>query len=299
MFTDALHTLRKRRPHRSQGTATRFAALLVGVTLALSACTAMPDAQTTRDSLTEVTEPPEAEVEESLDEQLTEIEVEVQPCTPYLAVTVRGTGEPKKGQLLSPVSRAISDARPDTVEIVDLDYPASTEVHESAGLGVFTLVKMLNQQALACPEQRFALLGYSQGALVIGDALVGTDFRTVGAEVGELSQSASDGILAVVLYGDPRFVGAEPFNVGTYNPEVSGLLAREAGALDAYAERTADFCERRDFVCQSTVVLDEEGHVLYFDNGMQEEGAEFIIDRLVPLPGDRPVAVDPTDTAID
>lgn len=262
-----------------------LAVSLCGLVL-LAGCSTPPDAETTRDALTEVTETPEETQQQDQQALYAEIDVDPQECAPYLVVTVRGTGEPQIGQLLSPVVREIEDARPDAVEVMHLDYPASTEMKKGSSIGVFTLVQTLNLQVTECPLQRFVLLGYSQGALVIGDALSATADRIVGSGAGELTGAASDRIAAIVFYGNPRFVGSEPYNRGFFNPDINGLLARPVGALDTYAERMNDFCVRRDFVCQSTMSLDEDGHVQYFDNGMQEEGAEFVIDQLVPLPGD-------------
>ena len=257
-------------------------AAVFGCALMLAAgCSSPPDAETTRDSLTDVTESPEPEFDSEARKFAEELEVDVLECSRVLVITARGTGEPIVGQLLSPVARAIEDARPDETEVHHLDYPASTEVKDDASVGVITLAKTLNQQAAACPFQRFVLLGYSQGALVIGDALVDPEMRIVGTYAERLSEAARERVAAVVFYGDPRFVGTEPFNRGYFNPDIDGILARSEGALDPYADRLADFCVRADFVCQASMSLNEQGHVEYFDNGMQEEGAEFVLARLI------------------
>lgn len=264
------------------------AALTVGSLLAAGAligCASPPDPETTRDSLTQVTEEPQLpEAAEEYDaERRPEPIVDPLDCSPYLVLTVKGTGEPEKGQLLSPVARLIADSRPDETLVVDLDYPADTDVKEGGTVGVRTLIDTLNVQAEACPEQRTVLLGYSQGALVVGDALAEPEARLVGPTVGRVADEAAERILAIVLYGDPRFVGAEPYNAGSYDAETNGLLPRPAGSLEAFADRLRDYCVARDFVCQSSLDLDEEGHVAYFDNGMQEDGAAFVMLRLDPL----------------
>lgn len=274
-----------------------MALLTAGAALAalgVAGCAPSVDPSATRDSLTEVTEdptPPEA-AERYDAARHPEPVVEPRDCSPYLVITVRGTGEPTKGQLLSPVARSISEARPGETEILDLEYPADTDVNEGGTVGARTLLDTLNVQTEACPEQRFVLLGYSQGALVIGDVLAAPADRLVGGTVGELRPEAAERVRAVVLYGDPRFVGGEPFNVGDSDPAVSGLLPRPAGALDAFADRLRDYCVARDFICQSSLDLDESGHVAYFENGMQQDGAAFAITRLDP-----PAAVAPEEGA--
>lgn len=265
-------------------------ALLAAAALLLAGCASETDPETTRESLKEVTSDPKPPTAaERYDAELhPDPIVEPLECTPYLVITARGTGEKSKGQLLSPVAKAISDARPDDVQRLDLDYPADTEVKEGGTLGVRTLVDTLNVQAASCEEQRFVLLGYSQGALLIGDVLSSPDVRLIGGSVGQVTEEAADRILAIVLYGNPRFVGSEPFDVGSFDPDLNGLLPRPPGSLDAYADRIRDYCVKGDFICQSSLDLDEKPHVAYYKNGMQQDGAAFVITRLLPLAaGDR------------
>ncbi|MGO3146851.1 MAG: cutinase family protein [Leucobacter sp.] len=259
-------------------------ALLLGAPILIS-CASTPDPETTRDSLTEVTkDATPSEVENEYDAELhPDPVVEPLECTPYLVITARGTGEPSKKQLLGPVVRAISDARPDQVQQLDIDYPADTDVKEGGTRGARTLVDTLNVQADACPEQRFVLLGYSQGALLIGDALTDPEFRLVGTRVGEVSTEAGARILGIVFYGNPRFLGAETYDAGTYAEYINGLLPRPLGSLAPYGDRIRDYCVADDFVCQRSLELEDEGHVAYYENGMQQDGAAFIINMLPPL----------------
>lgn len=270
------------------------------IALSLGACSQVPDPEENVESLTAVTEsPPEPEATERYSvEADPEPMVEAQDCDPYLLVTARGTGEPSKGQLLGPVSRAIAKARPEQVRTIDLDYPADTDVKLGGTIGVRLLIDTLNVQAEACPAQRFVLLGYSQGALVIGDALSDPASRLVGESTGELEPEAVDRILAVVLYGNPRFSGGEAYAEGDYVEGIGGILPRDPGVLDAFAERLRDYCVAGDFVCQSSLELDESGHVAYFDNGMQQDGAAFAIARLPP-PSSAPAAAEAWPSAPD
>jgi len=244
-------------------------------------CASVHDPEQTRDSLSQVSEDPETpDAAHEYDAQLRPDPIaDPLPCSEILVVTVRGTGEPTRGQLLSPVAELIADAH-DDVEVVDLDYPADTDVKEGGTLGVRLLIDTLNVQAESCPAQSFALLGYSQGALVIGDALASPDARMVGATVGALNDAAASAVRAVVLYGDPRFLGSEPFDRGDFDPAVNGLLPRPAGSLDGFGDRLLDYCAAADFICQSSLDLNEEGHVSYFENGMQQEGAAFVNELL-------------------
>lgn len=248
----------------------------------LVACAAPPDPLVAHDALSEVTAdpaPPEADEKYSAEEHPEPI-VDPLECTPYLVITARGTGEPHKKQLLAPVVKAIKKAHPDEVKHIDLDYPADTDVKEGGTLGARMLVDTLNVQSVACPEQGFVLLGYSQGALIIGDVLAGPEARLVGPTVGEVTDFASTRILAVAFYGNPRFVGSEAYDFGSFNEATNGLLPRPPGSLDRYLLRLRDFCVSGDFICQSSLELDDMGHIAYYSNGMQQEGAAFALTRL-------------------
>lgn len=266
--------------------------------LLLTGCASTLDPEEARQSLSEVTEdpaPPAAD--EVYDAQLhPDPVVEPQECAEVLVVTARGTGEPTKGQLLSPVARAITQEGPDDITSVDLDYPADTDVKEGGTRGVRVLIDTLNVQAEECPDQRTVLLGYSQGAMVIGDALVDPESRMIGATVGELTNTARDQVLAVVLYGDPRFEGDEPFNIGTYDAALNGIMPRPEGSLDEFAERVSDFCVAGDVVCQTTLDVSEDEHVAYYTNGMQQDGADVVIELLEPLLGEADDTDEPTPT---
>ncbi|MDO4887852.1 MAG: cutinase family protein [Actinomycetaceae bacterium] len=207
-----------------------------------------------------------------------------QQCATYVIVTVRGTGEQDDGdQLLSPVANQImgelDEVAPEAT-YVSLDYPASFDLRRSAEQGIGALVQLLTEQAQACPGQRFVLLGYSQGAMVVTDALISPESRRWGQDVAALPSEAAQRVDAVVLYGDLGFAGSEPFNAGDYDPSRSGTMARPQGSLDAYASRIRSFCVRDDFFCQSGGGGSLRGHLEYFSNGMREQGAEFALEAV-------------------
>lgn len=75
-----------------------------------------------------------------------------------------------------------------------VNYPANYSFGVSIGIGVNDTVTHLLDQAEKCPDQKFALVGYSQGALVTHSAAL--DDR--------LSSSfLTEKVLAWVGYGDP------------------------------------------------------------------------------------------------
>lgn len=251
----------------------------LALSMALSGCATQPDPFETREAISQAAEEPATGDELDPFDATLHPEPQVEPggCEPYLVITVRGTGEPESGQLLSPVARAIADARAGQVRVDDLPYPAETDVQRGATEGVRLLIDTLRVHAAACPGQRFVVLGYSQGALIVGDALSEPEDRVVGLRAGALSDEVAARVLAVVLYGDPRFTGAAGYNVGTFDPARDGVFPRPDGSLDPFASRLRNYCVADDIVCQTSFELSEEGHVAYFTNGMQQDGAAFVI----------------------
>ena len=162
--------------------------------------------------------------------------------------------------------------------ISDLDYPASWESGSEAA-GVNRLIAVLNAQSTQCPAMRTVLLGYSQGAMVVGDALSAPDTRFNVDNGYELSPVARGHIVAVELYGDPRFSAAASYNSGDFDRAVDGILgARRAEDFGEIADRTVSFCTARDFACQAGG--DTEPHGSYATNGMLDEGMKYAVDRV-------------------
>ncbi len=232
-------------------------------------------------------------------------------CTPVLLITARGTDEPPQtGNLLSPVMRHVRDTLVNAHEEYrknpvsggsnpyktasllastnntaifshyDLEYSATAEFGDSSPEGMRRLIDTVNNQATLCPDQKILLAGYSQGAFVIAESLTKADQRLIGPGVGEITESAAAQIAGIIFYGDPRFVSNEPYTYGTFKPGRDGTLPRLPGALDAHATKIRSFCVATDIVCQSMQAVREDGHVEYFKNGMQQLGAEFLLERL-------------------
>lgn len=166
-------------------------------------------------------------------------------------IVVRGTEEPVGQSLMSPLASRIAAELGDHAQVSDLDYPASWESGSEAA-GVNRLIAVLNAQSAQCPAMRTVLLGYSQGAMVVGDAL-----------------SAPD----------TRFNAAASYNSGDFDRAVDGILgARGAEDFGEIADRTVSFCTARDFACQ--VGGDTEPHSSYATNGMLDEGMKYAVDRV-------------------
>jgi cutinase len=198
-------------------------------------------------------------------------------CADVRVITVRGTFEPQFGSLLlTPLGWRIAQESGRHTTVTELEYPASRDP-DSALRGTTNLTALLNETAAACPDQQLVLLGYSQGASVIG--------TTLQASTALTAQAAAR-IDAIALFGSPLFNGAEPYNRGSYDPALSGTRSLRTGALAEYADRLRDFCHAGDGVCQGVDPAAgfanalTYGHVAYFVNDTRDQAAVFVREQL-------------------
>ncbi|MFC7531557.1 cutinase family protein [Actinoplanes sp. GCM10030250] len=184
------------------------------------------------------------------------------PCTQVDVVVARGTGEPGTLGLIvgDPVYSAIQRRLTGTtLSSHAVDYPASTSAG-SPTAGNRALVEHVSEQAQACPSQRFVLVGYSQGANVVGNSLgISSQGAAVGGPVvATIPASVQPRVAAVLVFGYP-------------------LRKLGRGITGVYAERTLDICANRDVVCDplGTSVL---AHLSY--TGDASRAAAFAAGRL-------------------
>ena len=173
-------------------------------------------------------------------------------CAQVEVIGARGTGEPSGlGYLLTPIASAIQSGSTKTVGTYAVPYPASYDYESSEQTGVSDVENYLKSESQSCPNQTFVLLGYSQGAQVVNDALAS----------GVLN-SISSRIVAVAVYGDPTFNSAESFDQGTYKKGVNGVLgARKTGSLKTFASDLQSYCNGDDGICQAGQSI--AGHLEY------------------------------------
>ncbi|MEV1147204.1 cutinase family protein [Micromonospora sp. NPDC049799] len=117
-------------------------------------------------------------------------------------------------------------------------------------VGVANLRDELNKLAVSCPSSRTVLLGFSQGATVIGEALNPNYVINPQAAVPvDLSTAAKNRIAAVVFYGDPGYRDGESFNDWRNSGDGPGVRYRAPGTLNWVASRLRSFCYDRDTIC--------------------------------------------------
>ncbi|EMF58404.1 MULTISPECIES: cutinase family protein [Streptomyces] len=157
-------------------------------------------------------------------------------CTDIDVVSARGTFEPGTLGFIvgDPVYSALQQKlNGKSLSSYKVNYPADLSP-TSAAQGNADLVNHVRSQAASCPNQRFILVGYSQGANVVDNSI---GISSAGAVVGSpivatIPAALEPRVSSVLLFGNPiRAIGKS----------VTGV----------YQSRTLDFCATGDPVCQS------------------------------------------------
>ncbi|KAH7062201.1 cutinase [Macrophomina phaseolina] len=117
-------------------------------------------------------------------------------------------------------------------DFLALSYPA-TNSSISVTSGIDALLAALNASATDCPTSKIALMGYGQGAQVVGDALCGSGRPALGKTLS-----------------DKRHIAGQPWNVGSarHNGVVS---SRDVEHCKRYTNQTRSYCDANDYVCDS------------------------------------------------
>lgn len=121
--------------------------------------------------------------------------------------------------------------------------------------GVFAARALINAYINNCPGQPLVVMGYSQGAQVSADSLIGQDVKNFppNATIQDpLPDSTLSAVAAVILMGDPTFITNETFRVGNATKD-SVFPRRNADNFDAtdLSSRTQSYCNDGDPYCAS------------------------------------------------
>ena len=158
-------------------------------------------------------------------------------CTDLDVVVARGTFEPGTLGIIvgDPVYSALqNNIKGKSLSAYPVAYPADLGEPNSVQTGNRDLVNHVRSQAASCPDQRFILVGYSQGANVVDNSLgISSDGALVGgAIVATIPGSIEPKVSSVLLFGNP-------------------IRAQGKSVTGTYQSRTDDFCADSDPVCQA------------------------------------------------
>lgn len=200
-------------------------------------------------------------------------------------------------------------------EFEDLDYPAvgvgidnlgvtlgaffsggeAYEFGDSVNVGVKNLMAMVNAET--CPQTKYVLGGYSQGAMVVSKSLGSLEAEKViyAATFGDpkIYLPEGEGIIPAACRGD---------NLSDYRMYVPDCQAYK-GLLGAYIpyEPTAwtgkvgTWCNKRDIFCSSHMSVSD--HVGYVSDNLYEDASRVIYDRIADTFGIENKISSPHDTA--
>ena len=201
-------------------------------------------------------------------------------------------------------------------KFIDLDYPAvgvglddlgttlgayfgggeAYKFGESVNAGVKELTRIIQNKS--CPETKYVLGGYSQGAMVVSKTL-----RRVDANK----------IIYAATFGDPKLylpegagimpaacIGANLSNYRMYVPDCyayKGLLgAYIPYETDDYVEKLGTWCNKRDIFCSSHLSISD--HVSYVSENLYDDASRVIASKVTTEFGVKNEYTSPHDTAI-
>ncbi|MFC8043206.1 cutinase family protein [Nocardia sp. NPDC057353] len=157
---------------------------------------------------------------------------------------------------------------PDSYAAVYIAYPANMASYEDAvETGVANTKQVMSEISAACPDTRFAIVGYSEGADVVRRVAMEIGNQEPGAD-GEYGIVDPDDVVGVVILadagrspGDGPFIGAanactnpdgfdQQFQTADCTPTSGqGAVAGTAGGFGALDGKIASFCSDGDLTC--------------------------------------------------
>ncbi len=174
-------------------------------------------------------------------------------CATVHVIAARASTEAQGDGVIGALATLIQGDVSATVSQEAVVYPATlTNYASSVAKGDSAIKSELATDVANCPNEQFVLIGYSQGAQVVGDALGGGGGGNLGtAATAGVPASTAAKILAVIQMGDPRRVPGLSFDVGT-DPGATGLFPRPSSeSLSSFAAKFQSYCDTGDPFCAS------------------------------------------------
>ncbi|KAI1435957.1 cutinase-domain-containing protein [Xylaria sp. CBS 124048] len=141
---------------------------------------------------------------------------------------------------------------------------------ESAAEGTTAVISAVNSFNSQCPNSQIVLIGYSQGAQIMDNALCGGSGAT-------LSGTALSAVKVAIFMGDPHNVAGLPYNVGTCT--AGGFAARPAGfqCSPGSSSIIKSYCDAADpYCCNGNDPNTHQGYVTEYGS----QALQFIESKL-------------------
>ncbi|MEV4417850.1 cutinase family protein [Catellatospora sp. NPDC049609] len=208
-------------------------------------------------------------------------------CPGVIVIGVRGTNEAAGsgggtyhyasggfGGRLNLTSSVVTETSR-TARRIALKYPATAiaPIYPiSQQQGTVNLKNLVTSLGTTCSSAtRFVLIGYSQGAHVIGDALASDSANRIAA-------TYRSRIAAVVFFGDPTYRKGEPYNAG--GAPNTGTWPKGAGVLSEFNSRLRSYCYTGDKWCQNAADPTDVHGTKYQTSAVQTAAKNFILSKL-------------------
>ncbi|KAF2427837.1 alpha/beta-hydrolase, partial [Tothia fuscella] len=136
-------------------------------------------------------------------------------CSKFEILVARGTSEPGLFGVIAG-DPLVKDVIAAILETRGYAYPATLSA-ESVAIGVKDVVTRLEEQIKACPDQKYSLVGYSQGARVMRSAAV------------KIPTPSYPKLLALVMFRDR---GIRDMNITQFPAELQAKLFENCAPRD-------------------------------------------------------------------
>ncbi|MBQ2639100.1 cutinase family protein [Candidatus Saccharibacteria bacterium] len=219
-------------------------------------------------------------------------------CLDFEVIFARGSGQSEEDSDFRALKSALSEKIDIEYDISDLNYPAvsvanfstalstylsageSYEFKSSVEEGMKNLKSKIEAETKRCPNKKFILAGYSQGAMVISKSLLNLN---------------PDKILYAGTFGDPKLYlpegsrACQKIGLSNYRVYVPDCDVEE-GVLTAlipyqqssYLNKLGAFCNQNDFMCGSDLNLFNplKAHLSYDSENGYKKFAEIIAEKI-------------------
>ncbi|KAK6811621.1 hypothetical protein RU639_012528 [Aspergillus parasiticus] len=160
-----------------------------------------------------------------------------------------------------------------------LQYPAYGDIwryRSSVFTGDKAMVTSITAYTSRCPDSKIVLLGYSQGAHIIGDILCGSIVERDFPAVPPIDDHLGERIVAAVSMGDPTFIPGLPYDFGTSKntgkfPRVNNTVCTK------YDSIRRSYCDDGDIYCASGIWFGV--HRRYVAK-YKEDATRFVLSRV-------------------
>ncbi|KDR80063.1 hypothetical protein GALMADRAFT_1177279 [Galerina marginata CBS 339.88] len=201
------------------------------------------------------------------------------PCAAVHIIAARASTESPGAGIIGALVTQVQRSSKQTVSTVAVSYPATLDNYASSSAqGTSATMALLNNQVTACPNQKIVLVGYSQGAHVIGDAVAGGGgVSGLGPATAPVAASVANKVVAIIQMGDPRHVPSQTFDRGTSTK--AGVFPRAASQQYSATlqPRILSFCDANDEFCDSGNSV--QVHQTYL-NRYQNTAAAFVLQQI-------------------